>query len=93
MVASNLAGGVSQGAIAALLLAGQAEVWPLMALGAVNGLSSAFFFPAAIGIVPQTVPQRMLQSANAVLRLGNNARSRRRSSPASRPTARSARSS
>jgi MFS family permease len=73
MVASNLASGVSQGAIAALLLAGQAEVWQLMALGAVNGLSSAFFFPAAIGIVPQTVPQRMLQSANAVLRLGNNA--------------------
>jgi MFS family permease len=73
MVASNLASGISQGAIAALLLAGQAEVWQLMALGAVNGLSSAFFFPAAIGIVPQTVPQRMLQSANAVLRLGNNA--------------------
>jgi MFS family permease len=73
MVASNLASGVSQGAIAALLLAGQAEVWQLMALGAVNGLSSAFFFPAAIGIVPQTVPKRMLQSANAVLRLGNNA--------------------
>jgi MFS family permease len=73
MVASNVASGVSQGAIAALLLAGQAEVWQLMALGAVNGLSSAFFFPAAIGIVPQTVPQRMLQSANAVLRLGNNA--------------------
>jgi MFS family permease len=73
MVASNLASGVSQGAIAALLLAGQAEIWQLMALGAVNGLSSAFFFPAAVGIVPQTVPQRMLQSANAVLRLGTNA--------------------
>jgi len=73
MVASNLASGVSQGAIAALLLVDRAEVWQLMALGAVNGLSSAFFFPAAVGIVPQTVPKRMLQSANAVLRLGNNA--------------------
>ena len=44
-----------------------------MALGAINGLSSAFFFPAASGIVPQTVPQRLLQPANAILRLGQNA--------------------
>jgi len=68
-----VASGVSQGAIAVLLLTGHAQVWHLMALGAVNGLSSAFFFPAAVGIVPQTVPQRMLQSANAILRLGTNA--------------------
>lgn len=73
MVISNLASGVSQSAIAVLLLSGQARVWHLMALGAVNGLSSAFFFPAALGIVPQTVPPRMLQSANALLSLGNNA--------------------
>ncbi len=73
MVMSNVASGVSQGAIALLLLTGQAEVWQLMALGALNGASSAFFFPAASGIVPQTVPQPMLQSANAYLRLGNNA--------------------
>jgi hypothetical protein len=43
-----------------------------MALGALNGTSSAFFFPAAAGIVPQTVPKPMLQSANAILRLGTN---------------------
>lgn len=73
MVVSNLASGVSQGAIAALLLSGQAQVWQLAALAAVNGLTSAFFFPAALGIVPQTVPQRMLQSANALLSVGNNA--------------------
>ena len=72
MVLSNVASGISQGAIAVLLLSGQAEIWQLALLGAVNGLSSAFFFPAALGIVPQTVPQRMLQSANALLSLGNN---------------------
>jgi MFS family permease len=44
-----------------------------MALAAVNGLSSAFFFPAAVGIVPQTVPQRMLQSANSLRSLGSSA--------------------
>jgi len=72
MVLSNVASGISQGAIAVLLLSGQAEIWQLALLGAINGLSSAFFFPAALGIVPQTVPQRMLQSANALLSLGNN---------------------
>ena len=73
MVFSNVVSGFSQGAIAFLLLAGQAEVWHLAVLAAVNGLSSAFFFPAASGIVPQTVPQSMLQPANAILRLGANA--------------------
>ncbi|HEU5064873.1 MAG TPA: MFS transporter [Gaiellaceae bacterium] len=73
MVFSNVVSGLSQGAIAALLLTGQAEVWHLLALAAVNGLSTAFFFPAATGIVPQTVPHAMLQPANAILRLGQNA--------------------
>jgi MFS family permease len=39
----------------------------------VNGASSAFFFPASSGIVPQTVPPEMQQEANAALRLGLNA--------------------
>jgi MFS family permease len=73
MVNANVVSGLSQGAIAFLLLAGHAQVWHLMALGAVNGTSSAFFFPAAAGIVPQVVPKPMLQSANAILRLGSNA--------------------
>jgi hypothetical protein len=73
MVGSNIVSGLTQGAVAFLLLSGRAQVWQLMALAALNGLSSAFFFPAAIGIVPETVPKRMLQSANAVLSLGSNA--------------------
>jgi MFS family permease len=73
MVLSNVVSGLSQGVIAVLLLTDRAEVWQLAALGAINGLSAAFFFPAATGIVPQTVPQRLLQPANAILRLGQNA--------------------
>lgn len=72
MVSSNVVSGLSQSAIAVLLLLGHAQIWQLMALAAVNGTSSAFFFPAAAGIVSQTVPRSMLQSANAVLRLGQN---------------------
>jgi hypothetical protein len=73
MVGSNLASGLSQSAVAVLLLSGHARIWQLAALAALNGASSAFFFPASTGIVPQTVPRPMLQSANALLRLGLNA--------------------
>jgi MFS family permease len=73
MVVSNVVSGLTQGAVAALLLSGQARIWHLAVLAALNGMSSAFFFPASTGIVPQTVPRPMLQSANALLRLGLNA--------------------
>jgi predicted MFS family arabinose efflux permease len=73
MVGSNLVSGTSQAAAAALLLLGAAHVWELAVLAGVNGASSAFFFPASTGLVPQTVPQPLLQQANAALRLGLNA--------------------
>jgi MFS family permease len=72
MVASNLLSGASQAAIAALLFLGHAQIWQLAALAAVNGAASAFFFPASSGIIPQTVPEHLLQEANAILRLGRN---------------------
>jgi Major Facilitator Superfamily len=73
MVGSNLVSGLSQSAVAALLLTGHARIWQLAVLAALNGASSAFFFPASTGIIPQTVPRPLLQSANALLRLGLNA--------------------
>jgi MFS family permease len=69
MVASDLVSGASQAAVAALLITGNAEIWHLVAFGIVNGTSTAFFFPASQGIVPQTVPPGLLQQANALLRL------------------------
>jgi MFS family permease len=72
MVGSSLLSAASQGTVAALLLAGHAQLWQLAALSAVNGSSTAFFFPASQGILPQTVPPSQLQNANALLRLGLN---------------------
>jgi MFS family permease len=72
MVFSNVVSGVSQAGVAALLLTGHARLWELAALAALNGSSSAFFFPASTGIIPQTVPETMLQQANATLRLAIN---------------------
>jgi MFS family permease len=73
MVGSNLVAGASQSAVAALLLSGHARIWELVLLAGVSGTSTAFFFPASTGIVPQTVTQALLQQANALLRLGLNA--------------------
>ena len=73
MVGSNLTSGASQAVLAVLLISGSATFGELLALSAVNGTSTAFFFPASTGIVPQTVPAPMLQPANALLRLGLNA--------------------
>jgi MFS family permease len=72
MVGSNLVSAGSQGAVAILLLTDVAELWHLIALQLVAGASSAFFFPASAGIVPQLVPRALLQPANALLRLSLN---------------------
>ena len=72
MVLANAVSGLAQGAVALLLLLGVAELWHLIVLALVAGGSSAFFFPASQGIVPQTVPASMLQQANALLRLSLN---------------------
>ena len=69
MVSANVVSGLAQLAVAALLLTGSAELWHLVVLQLVAGASSAFFFPASAGIVPQTVPATVLQEANALLRL------------------------
>jgi MFS family permease len=73
MVGANLVSGASQAAVAALLIAGEAEIWHLAALAALNGGASAFYFPASAGVIPQTVPQPLLQQANALLGLTVNA--------------------
>jgi MFS family permease len=75
MVVSNVVSAMTQTVVAVLLFSGTAEVWQLVVLAAMNGTAGAFFFPASSGIVPQTVPESLLQQANAALRLGLNSAS------------------
>ena len=72
MVGANIVSGLTQATVASLLITGTAEIWHLAALAALNGSSTAFFFPASSGVIPQTVPAQLLQPANALLRLGIN---------------------
>ncbi|MET7422124.1 MFS transporter [Dactylosporangium sp. NPDC005555] len=72
MVVSNLIAGGAQAVAAIAVLTGVARVWQLAAVAAVIGATSAFFGPAAQGVVPQLVPSERLQRANASVRLGQN---------------------
>lgn len=66
MVAADLVRIVSQGAMAALLIAGVAEVWMLALLAGVTGAATGFFSPASTGLLPEVVLAEQLQPANGL---------------------------
>jgi MFS family permease len=72
MVASDLVRALSQGTCAVLLLSGSARLWELAALQAVYGTAQAFFGPAVLALVPETVETAQLQSANSLIALTGN---------------------
>ncbi|HEY0889608.1 MAG TPA: MFS transporter [Nocardioides sp.] len=65
--ASNVLSGLVRGAMAVLIITGQAELWSLVALAGLNGVVVAPGMPALNGIVPQLVPRAQLQQANVLL--------------------------
>jgi MFS family permease len=73
MVGANALSAIAQGSAATLLLAGVAEPWHLAVLQALRGTATALFFPASTSVVPQVVEAELLQPANALLRLAQNA--------------------
>jgi MFS family permease len=72
IVGADLLAGLCQALAAFLLITDVIELWQLVVLEALNGACFAFFMPASTGLVPQTVPARLLQPANALLRLSIN---------------------
>ena len=64
---------LGQGVAAALVLTGQARVWQLAVLAATGGAGFGLFYPAAQGLLPQTVPASQRSQANALYRAGRNA--------------------
>lgn len=64
---SNLGSGITQGAVAALLLCGSRNLEMIVVLEAANGTFNAFTTPAMAGIVPQLVSAGSQQPANSLL--------------------------
>ncbi len=57
---------LTQGAAAALVITGRAELWMLVVLEAVNGIALALTWPAFAALTPQLVPREQLQQANVL---------------------------
>ncbi|MFD3582550.1 MFS transporter [Streptomyces sp. NPDC058683] len=73
IAASCLLTACCEGALALLLLTGQAQVWHIMLLEAGTGTALALFLPASTALLPRLVPDAELQRANALSRLVMNA--------------------
>ena len=73
MLVADAVRALAQGLVAFLLISGAGEIWHLGAAGVVSGAASAFFMPAATGLVPDTVSAERLQQANATMSLSRNA--------------------
>jgi len=70
---SNVAAGLTQGLLAALVITGRAELWMVVVLAALNGTVDAISFPAQQSLVPQLVERSQLQPANALMSLSRAA--------------------
>jgi MFS family permease len=66
MIASDLARFVVQATVATLVFAGDVPIWLLATLAACFGAAEAFFRPAYTGLIPQTVPEELIQQAQAL---------------------------
>jgi MFS family permease len=66
MLMADLVRVVSQGAMAALVIAEVGEIWMLAVLAGITGAATGFFNPASTGLLPEVVPYDELQPANAL---------------------------
>ena len=71
MVATDLIRFSAHALLATLIFTGAVEIWHIVVIEAVFGAAEAFFRPAYTGLMPQTVPEDLLQEANAATSLVN----------------------
>lgn len=69
MMSADIVAGVTQAAVASLIITGNAEPVTLIALVIVSGAATALFTPASRAVMPQLVSGDALQSVNGLLQL------------------------
>lgn len=72
MLFSDLARGLLHGTLAAMILAGVADVWQVIVIELCFGAAEAFFRPAHAGFLPQTVPSSLIHDAWAATSIAYN---------------------
>jgi MFS family permease len=73
MIASDTASFCVRATMGILLVSGHAQVWELIVLQAVGGAAVAFHSPATTGLLPDTVPEQLLQQANGLMSIARYA--------------------
>ena len=66
IVAADLSRAVLHGGLAALIFVGEVKIWQVVVIEACFGAAQAFFQPAYTGLLPQTVPEPLIQEARAL---------------------------
>jgi predicted MFS family arabinose efflux permease len=66
MVSADLSRLATQGALAALLIAGEPSIAAIAVLSGLSGLATGFFEPASTGLMPAVVAPERLQQANGL---------------------------
>jgi MFS family permease len=66
MIAADATRAILHGVLAVLIFAGAAHVWEMVVIEALFGAARAFFQPAYTGLIPQTVPESLIQDAQAL---------------------------
>ncbi len=66
MMGTDLIRAGLHGTLAVLILTGAVRIWHMMIIGLLFATAQAFFQPAYAGLVPQTVPEGEIQSAQAL---------------------------
>lgn len=66
MVAADLTRFASQGALAAFLIIGDAQLWIIAVLAGITGAATGCFNPASTGLLPTVVARDDLQAANGL---------------------------
>jgi MFS family permease len=66
MIATDLFRAALHGTLAILIFADAVEIWQLVVIEALFGAAQAFFQPAYTGLIPQTVPEALIQDAKAL---------------------------
>ena len=66
MVVTDLMRAGLHALLATLIFTGAVEIWQLVVIEALFGAAQAFFQPAYTGLLPQTVPESLIQDARAL---------------------------
>jgi MFS family permease len=72
MVTANIVSAVAQISMGTMLLTGQVLLWLAVTAQVLNGVAKAFYFPSINGLTAETVPDTLLQKANALLSLARS---------------------